>query len=80
MIKVDHYIKTKKNEVSRYPATGYIAAGIIYMVAVTRNVGRVTRNVFQGMWGPNSGNVQFIQADGYVAAGIRYTASANYWR
>ena len=70
----------KLNEVSRYTATGYIAAGIIYTAVVTRNEDRVTRNIFQGMRGPPSGNVEFIQADGYVAAGVRYTASANYWR
>ena len=70
----------KKNEVSRYTATGYIAAGIIYTAAVTRNEDRMTRNAFHGMRGAPSGNVEFIQADGYVAAGVRYTASANYWR
>ena len=59
---------------SRYTATGYIAAGIIYTAAVTRNEDRMTRNAFQGMRGTPSGNVEFIQADGYVAAGIRYTA------
>ena len=47
-------------EVSTYPANGYIAAGIIYTSAVTRDVGRVTRNQFQGIWRPSSGNVDII--------------------
>ena len=51
-------------ELARYPAAGYIAAGIIYTSAVTRNVGRVTRNVFQGMRRPSSGNMEIIQSRG----------------
>ena len=59
---------------SRYTATVYFAVGITYTAAVTRNVGRALRDEFQGMWRPTSGNEEFVQADGYVGAGIRYTA------
>ena len=48
-------------EVSTYTANVYIAAGIIYTLAVTRNVGQVTGNEFQGTWIPSSGNVELIQ-------------------
>ena len=60
-----------------YPANGYIAGGIVYTSAVTRDAGRVTRNQLresgdqvQGMW-------TSYPAYGYIAKGIRYTASAN---
>ena len=70
--------RLKNYEVAGYPANGYIAGGIVYTSAVTRDAaGRVTRNQLresgdqvQGMW-------TSYPAYGYIAKGIRYTASAN---